>query len=277
MTEAAAEPWSAQVVAAVIGEIDAVRAATTRRPIVLGLCGAQGSGKSTLAAQVAARLDVLGLPAAILSLDDLYLTRAERGELARSVHPLFATRGVPGTHDVALGLETIAALEHGAPARMPRFDKARDDRVPRADWPQAPAPCAVLLFEGWCVGARPQAVEALARPVNALEALEDPDGTWRAHANAALAGPYARLFARLDRLVLLAAPDFAVVEGWRAEQEERARRAASAGASRLMDRAALSRFVAHYERLTRHILSDMPHHADRVIRLGPAREVLGLS
>ncbi|GGZ01312.1 kinase [Novosphingobium colocasiae] len=277
MTGAVAGPWGAGVIDAVIAEIRAALAATTRRPVVLGLCGAQGSGKSTLAAQAAARLQALDLPTAILSLDDLYLTRAERHELARTVHPLFATRGVPGTHDVALGRETIASLEQGAPVPMPRFDKSRDDRVPRADWPCAPAHCAVLLFEGWCVGARPQPVEALAHTVNALEAQEDAEGTWRGHANVALTGPYAQLFARLDRLILLAAPDFAVVEGWRAEQEERAASAASGTGSRLMDRAALARFVAHYERLTRHILADMPGYADRVIRLGPAREVLEIS
>jgi D-glycerate 3-kinase len=74
---------------------------------VLGLCGAQGSGKSTLAAALARMLARDGTRTAILSLDDIYLTRAERLQLAREVHPLFATRGAPGTHDVALGLATI--------------------------------------------------------------------------------------------------------------------------------------------------------------------------
>ncbi|PTT43253.1 kinase, partial [Stenotrophomonas sp. HMWF022] len=78
-------------------------------PLILGLCGAQGSGKSTIAARLAKQVE----RSAILSLDDLYLTRAERQKLARAVHPLFATRGVPGTHDVALGVETIAAVARG--------------------------------------------------------------------------------------------------------------------------------------------------------------------
>lgn len=242
-----------------------------RRPLVFGICGAQGSGKSTLANALARELAGQGRRVAVLSLDDLYLIRAERQELATRVHSLFATRGVPGTHDVALGLELIAALERGEAAALPRFDKRRDERVDQADWPRAPEHCEVLILEGWCLGAAPQDVGALARPVNALEAAEDPDGVWRHHVNAALAGPYQALFARIDALVLLAAPGFDVVHGWRMEQEERA-----VPAEQRMDGAAIARFIAHYERLTRHILSEMPARADLVVRLDPERAPLAI-
>ncbi|MEY4952978.1 MAG: hypothetical protein RL299_1402, partial [Pseudomonadota bacterium] len=165
-----------------------IRAAlpAARKPLVLGICGAQGSGKTTLVSALAAALEAEGVAAASVSLDDLYLTRAERLELAQTVHPLFATRGVPGTHDVALGLATLDALERGEAVPLPRFDKGNDDRAPMESWPAAPKGVQVLLLEGWCLGARPQGPEALAQPVNALEAEEDPDGRWRAHANTAL-------------------------------------------------------------------------------------------
>jgi D-glycerate 3-kinase len=237
---------------------------------VLGICGAQGSGKSTLVAALAERLACEGLRVAGLSLDDLYLTRAERRALAQAVHPLFATRGVPGTHDVALGLATIEALERGEAAALPRFDKALDDRAPLARWPQAPAQTQVLLFEGWCLGARPQ--RDVADPVNALEADEDPQAIWRGYANVALAGPYAALFARVDRLVLLAAPGFEVVARWREEQEAQLR---AQGGPAVMAPDQVTRFIAHYERLTRWILTEMPQRADLTVRLGPEREVLG--
>jgi D-glycerate 3-kinase len=242
----------------------AIRSAS-QRPLVIGLCGAQGSGKSTVAAAVVARLTATGIAAATLSLDDLYLTRAERLALAATVHPLLATRGVPGTHDPALGLALFGALDRGAPVRLPRFDKRTDDRMPESDWPVLPAN-AVLIFEGWCVGAAPQPAADLAAPVNALERDEDGDGRWRTYVNAALAGPgYRALFARIDRLMLLAAPDFAVVRDWRIGAERRA-----AGA---MTDADVTRFVAYYERLTRHILTEMPARADIVIRLGRDRSV----
>lgn len=249
---------------------EAVRSAS-RLPLVVGICGAQGSGKSTLAAHLAERLGGAGLRLATLSLDDLYKTRSERQRMAREVHPLFATRGVPGTHDVALGLDAIAALERGEAAPLPRFDKGADDRAPRAAWPLAPAGTQVLLLEGWCVGARPQA--DVSEPVNALEAQEDPSGLWRSHANAALAGEYQHLFARIDLLVLLAAPGWEVVAKWREQQEAELR---AKGGAAVMNPAAVSRFIQHYERLTRWILEEMPMRADLTVRLGENREVLGL-
>ncbi|KPF71433.1 hypothetical protein IP88_10855 [alpha proteobacterium AAP81b] len=232
------------------------------RPVLVGVSGAQGSGKSTLCRQLAAALGADGLAAAVLSLDDLYLPRAARLRLAAEVHPLLATRGVPGSHDVALGETVIAALLGGdGPVSVPRFDKAADDRAAVAEW--VAAPIDVLLFEGWCVGATPQAATALVAPVNALEAEEDRDGRWRRHVNAAL-GAYAALWDRLDLLIELRAPGFEIVARWRGEQE------AVLGA-RAMPPAALARFLAHYERLTRHML------AGGVARRGqPADIVLAL-
>lgn len=236
--------------------------------LVLGLCGGQGSGKSTLVAAVVQDLTRRGIAAATLSLDDLYLTHDERTLLAEEVHPLFRTRGVPGTHDVQLGLSLLSALDRGEGVRLPRFDKVSDDRAPPECWESVAPGLSVLVFEGWCVGARPQDEAALVDPVNRLEAEEDPDGTWRRHANACLAGPYQRLFARLDRLVLLAAPSFDTILPWRRQQEQ--------GLGGEMDESQLTRFVQHYERLTRHILEEMPGRADLVARLSPAREVLEL-
>lgn len=261
------------LVAALAARIAGWRAAG--RLFVLGLCGAQGSGKTTMVGALAARLEEDGLRVAALSLDDLYLTRAERLDLAARVHPLFATRGVPGTHDTALGLATIAALERGEAAPLPRFAKGEDDRLPPPLWPRAPERCDVLLLEGWCLGAAPQDPAALTDPVNPLEAAEDPQGIWRSHVNAALAGPgYGALWARIDRLVLLAAPDWHVVARWREEQEAALR--AAGGGARVMNPAEVQRFIQHYERLTRHVLTEMPSRADLVVQLDPTRAVKAL-
>jgi len=242
-----------------------------RRPLVVGLCGAQGSGKSTLAAALVGRF-----PRAVaLSLDDLYLTQAERGRLGSKVHPLLATRGVPGTHDVDLGMATFAALDRGEAVCLPRFDKARDDRAEPDLWPAAPRGCELVIFEGWCVGARPQPPEALVEPVNSLERERDGGGDWRRYVNAALSGPYAGLFARIDLLLLLAAPGWEQVFAWRLEQEQALRRAAPDG-DRLMDDAMLRTFVSHYERLTRWILSEMPGRADLALRLAADRQCIGV-
>lgn len=245
--------------------------------LVAGICGAQGSGKTTLAEALQRRFSESGTPTAVLSLDDLYRTKAEREGLAASVHPLLRTRGVPGTHDVALGLATIAALERGEAIALPRFDKAADDRAPRGEWPLAPAATRLLILEGWCLGARPQDEAALAEPVNALERDEDPHATWRCYANRALAGDYQRLFARIDLLALLAAPGFDSVFGWRRQQEDDLRARSGPDATGVMSDADLRRFIQHYERLTRHVLAEMPERADVVVRLAGDRSVVGVT
>ncbi len=245
--------------------------------LTVGISGAQGSGKSTLTAELAARMTQAGIAVATLSLDDLYLGRETRRTLAAAVHPLFATRGPPGTHDVALGLAVLGALAKGEPAPLPRFDKALDAPLRRADWPMAPRNCQVLLLEGWCLGARPQSEEALIHPVNALEAEEDAQTHWRRHANTALAGEYQQLWARIDHLILLAAPGWEVVQGWREQQEAELRAKAGADAPGVMDAAQVARFVQHYERLTRHMLAELPGRADVVVRLGEGRKMLGVT
>jgi D-glycerate 3-kinase len=244
-------------------------------PFVLGLCGPQGSGKSTGADALQRLLEDRGARTAVFSLDDLYLTKAERAGLAASVHPLFATRGPPGTHDIALGLATLDALARRGGVRLPRFDKATDDRAPTSAWPEIETPVDLVIFEGWCVGARPQPVEALDLPINALEAAEDPDGRWRAAVNQALAGAYQTLFSRIDLLVLLRPPAFDVVLDWRREQEQGLRARTGGG----MSDAALVRFIQHYERLTRWIDAEAPARAEVVIPLDAGRRpvaVIGL-
>ncbi len=256
----------------ILTRIEAALARPHRAPLMIGISGAQGSGKSTLVAALAEQLTAAGRRVATLSLDDLYLPRAERLRLAEQVHPLLATRGVPGTHDVALGRSTIAALERGEGAPLPRFAKGLDDRLPSTEWPNAPENCEVLLLEGWCLGARAQA--DLAASVNALEAAEDPTAIWRSYANTALAGDYQHLFARIDLLVMLAAPDWTVVAKWREQQEAALR---ITGGVAVMNPAEVARFIQHYERLTRWMLQDLPARADLVVRLGADREVLAIS
>ena len=124
---------------------------------VVGLCGSQGSGKSTATRVLCELLRQEDIPAAGLSIDDFYLPRAQREELARTVHPLLRTRGVPGTHDVELAQAVIDSLALPEPTPLPAFDKSVDDRRPRNSWTQFQGPARVVILEGWCVGAHPQA------------------------------------------------------------------------------------------------------------------------
>jgi len=245
-------------------------AARQSRPLIVGINGAQGSGKSTLCCLLQMILQHgCNLNVATLSIDDLYLTRTERERLAERIHPLLATRGVPGTHDIALGLqllEELASRNHGAQLAMPVFNKAIDDRLPVDRWRTVPTPVDLVLFEGWCVGAVPQGAQTLHDPVNALEADEDPQGDWRRYVNQQLAEGYAELFAKLDLLVMLQIPSMQCVFEWRGLQERKlADQTGVTDNSRIMDDAALRRFIMHYERLTRFMLAEMPARADIVL------------
>lgn len=249
--------------------LDWLRPQLGTRPFILGLAGAQGSGKSTLAAGIARGLQADGLAAAAVSLDDFYRPRRDRLALATRIHPLLATRGVPGSHDVPLLMHALCQVRAGQPVALPRFDKLADDRLAPQHW-QPPARIDVLVLEGWCIGARAQPAALLHDPVNGLEADEDPAAVWRAHANQALAGAYQRLWNRLDALAFLAAPDWETVPRWRAEQEASLARATGRTG---MDAAAITRFCAHYERLTRWQLATTPLHAGLTLHLDAARRV----
>jgi D-glycerate 3-kinase len=233
-------------------------------PLIVGINGAQGAGKSTLCKFLEVLLVEHNQIGVTLSLDDLYLPKAERQALARDVHPLLATRGVPGTHSPALGQAVIDAIRPGKSFEMPRFDKSVDDRRPAGELIEGRVD--VLLFEGWCLGAVPQEPSALATPVNSLEAEEDADGIWRKFVNQALRGDYAALFGQLDMLIMLKVPDFAAVRRNRALQEDKLR-VRNPGAPGLMDAAALKHFLDQYERLTEWMFAEMPERADILVEI----------
>ncbi|HSZ53643.1 MAG TPA: kinase [Caulobacteraceae bacterium] len=250
------------------------RLAAAGRPLVVGLCGPQGSGKTTAGRTLELLLNEAGARTVVLGLDDLYLGRSERERLAGAVHPLLATRGPPGTHDPALGARLITDLAGDRATALPLFDKAKDDRAPEDEWRVIQGPVQVVIFEGWCVAARPQPAADLVQPVNALETERDPDGVWRRYVNDALAGPYQGLFGCIDYLIMFRPPSFEVILDWRIQQERKLREAS--GGNAVMSDEEVSRFIQHYERIARWLDCEMPDRADMVIDLDASRQVVDL-
>ncbi len=252
------------------------RVAHSRQALLVGVSGCQGSGKTTLASLLVLLLrELLGLKGINLSIDDFYLTHAERQNLSRTVHPLLATRGVPGTHDVQLALDTIGALRKPGSVAIPRFNKAIDDRAPQNEWPKVQAPVDVIVLEGWCLAVGPQTHAQLDQAINSLEEQEDSEGAWRRYVNDRIGVEYAQLYDMIDYLVMLKAPDFAKVFEWRQNQEDKLAAKSAGQGTRLMNREQLRRFIQHYERITRHGLETLPLKADVVFQLTGEQTIAG--
>lgn len=238
-----------------------------RRIPVVGVAGPQGSGKTTLvAAHAALHQDV-----AHFSLDDVYLPRSYRKLIAESVHPLLITRGPPGTHNLMQLTETLDDLQEAGPTsvtRLPAFDKVTDNPVHESRRPVFKGRPSVILVDGWCLGATAQAREDLVVPVNELETKDDAAGVWRREVNDNLAGGYQDDFSRLDAILYLRAPSFEIIRDWRGEQEEGLLGRDLTDA----DRTRIDRFIQHFERITRHMMSG-GRRADVEVQLDERRNV----
>ena len=237
-----------------------------RIPIV-GVAGPQGSGKTTLVRAYAA----LHRGTAHFSLDDVYLDAASRRTLSATVHPLFATRGPPGTHDLDLLSATLDALQATGPdsrTPLPAFDKVTDNPLPRSKRPIYEGRPQLILMDGWCLGASAQSDAELATAINEIEAKEDDRGKWRRAINENLTLPYALAFDRFDAVLYLRAPDFGVIHDWRCEQEEGLLGRALSEA----DRRRIAIFIQHFERITRHMMSG-GRRADMEVKLDAERNV----
>lgn len=244
-------------------------------PLNISVTGAQGSGKSTLAGMLAkVLLEGFGVSGNVISLDDFYLSKDDRSRLAARVHPMLATRGVPGTHDVDWMSDVLEAHRNNVSIECPVFDKATDDRLSSR---RLLSPAQVLICEGWCWGAKPEPTERLDTAVNRLEASQDPEGKWRRFVNAELAR-YQSVF-KTDAQIYLKVPSMASIIRWRWQQEQELANSADglgltpeltqgrSPGQGLRTEKDVAGFVEFYERLTRWMLTEMPGRTDVLVSL----------
>ena len=135
------EDWALVRACCVAPVVQLIRAS---EPRVFAVSGPVGAGKSTVARAVASSLANAGMRAVALSLDDFYLSRAERERRG------ITWRAAPGSHDIDLAVDTLAAIQNGSqPLVLPRFDPSRDDRGTDECLQDAPD---VVVFDGWIIG-----------------------------------------------------------------------------------------------------------------------------
>ena len=256
---------------------DILESKKTNTPIFVAINGCQGSGKTTLADFLVTWFSKnTPLNSVALSIDDFYLAKQARSELAKDVHPLFTTRGVPGTHDVALMNSTITNLLAGeVNVPLPRFNKHEDDCVPASDWLTNEKSVDIIILEGWCVGSEPQPLFSLSEPLNELEQQFDKEGVWRRCVNSCLANEYKAVFNLIDYTVMLKAPSFSDVFTWRQEQEQKliAKKGEGSGT---MTNEQLVYFISHFERITRENLNTLSAKANALIELDSNRDISGM-
>lgn len=240
-------------------------------PYFICFTGGQGSGKTSLSEFVQLVLQKGCHKRTIgFSIDDIYKTKKEREVLSNSVHPLCKIRGVPGTHNIQLGLDTINSLSNASSYNLtpiPSFSKPLDEHEPRKNWLSYKGKPDFIFFDAWCGGARPISEENWEPPMNILEEEEDPDGIWSKWSNRELAGDYQELFGRFDVLLIIKVPSMKDVFESRWLQEKTLDKLTIDPdlKKRIMTKKQVYRFVMHYERLTRYILEEIPYFADIVL------------
>ena len=235
---------------------------------IIGLSGGQGAGKSTITQVLKLILEIkYNLSVVCFSIDDFYKTLSERNSLAKNVNKLFKTRGVPGTHDTNLinKIFTNLTKKKFRTVFIPCFDKSRDDRSPKKYWQKIDQKPKVIIFEGWCIGARPQQNKDLLKPINILEKKQDLGLKWRIRVNNELKNDYKKIFNKINILIFLKVPNFNCVYKWRLLQEKKLK--LTSKGKKIMSPLKIREFIMYYERITIQMLKDLSSKAYAVLYL----------
>ena len=247
------------------------------KPYLIGLAGGQGTGKTTISSILKIILTkYFKLNVFKISIDDLYKTREDRIKLSKRIHPLLMTRGVPGTHDINFIFDLLKKVKNKRfnQQRLPKFNKAIDDRLKRKSWYLVKKVPDVIIFEGWCVGARAEKNTSLKKSINPLERNEDKNLIWRKYVNSKLQSKYKKLFSKLDCLIFLKASSFKLLQSWRLKQEALLKLHSKKKAnSKVMSKNEVLTFMQTYQRVTQNMFKFAPKYSSIVLNLNRNHQI----
>ena len=248
-----------------------------KKPLIIGLGGGQGSGKTTISSIIALILrKYFKLNVFKISIDDFYKTRNERKVLSRNKHPLLMTRGVPGTHDVDMIFNFFKKIKvkKFKVLKLPKFNKAIDDRCKKNLWYKIKSRPDVVILEGWCVGAKPQKNSQLNKPINSLERIHDKKFIWRKFVNFQLKTKYKKLFKQLDSVLYLKAKNFDLLKKWRLKQEKKLQlKTKNKKNLKIMNQKEVINFMQTYQRITQQMFKDTSKYASIIMSLNKNHQI----
>ena len=248
-----------------------------KNPYLVGLAGGQGTGKTTISSILSIILrKYFKLNVFVISIDDFYKTRKERFLLSKKVHPLLMTRGVPGTHDINIMLDFFkkAKSKKFKSLKLPKFNKAIDDRYKKKLWYSIKKRPDVIIFEGWCVGARAEKNNNLKKAINLLEKLDDKKLIWRNFVNKQLRSKYNKLYDQLNCLLYLKAKNFSLLQKWRINQEKKLQlKNKRLKKTKIMRKKDLINFMQTYQRVTQNMFNHTPKYASIILNLNSNHQI----
>ena len=254
-----------------------VKKINKKKPLIIGLAGGQGSGKTTISSILSIILKkYFKLNVFVISIDDFYKTRKDRKILSKNKHPLLMTRGAPGTHDINLILNFFKKikLKKFNTLELPRFNKSIDDRYGKNLWHKIKSKPDVIIFEGWCVGAKAQSNSQLKKPINSLEKVYDQRAKWRIHVNNQLKNKYKTLFKQLDGLLYLKAKNFNLLREWRLKQERKLLiQTKNKKNLKIMSRGDVLNFMQTYQRITQQMFKDALKSSSIIMNLNSNHQI----
>jgi len=248
-----------------------------KQPLIIGLAGGQGSGKTTISSILTLILQIyFKLNVFKVSIDDFYKTRKDRRLLSKNKHPLLMMRGVPGTHDIDLMLSFFKKIKskNFKSLKVPTFNKAIDNRYPKNLWHKIESKPDVIIFEGWCVGARAQTATQLKKPINSFEKANDQNTKWRTYVNNQLKTKYKILFNQLDGLLYLKAKNFNLLKEWRLKQERKLwLQTKNKKNLKIMSSGDVINFMQTYQRITQQMFKDALKSSSIIMNLNSNHQI----
>ena len=248
-----------------------------KRPYFVGLAGGQGTGKTTISSLIRIILTkYFKLNVFRISIDDFYKTRKERINLSKRVHPMLLTRGVPGTHDVNMMLNFFknSKSKKFKRLKLPTFNKAIDDRFNKKKWYDLKKRPDVIIFEGWCVGAKSEKNNTLKKTINSLEKAKDQKQIWRKYVNKELKSNYKNLYSQLNCLIYLKAKNFSLLQKWRLKQERKLWLRSKGNTNlKIMSKGDVLNFMQTYQRITQNMFRNMPKYASVIFNLNSNHQI----